>query len=215
MSDELEKRTYPNVKVRLRVARTGPALPPREHRLLIWLKGSRFRIRDESGRHISDILNDLPGENGLGTTPRSLEAMMDAWSISQRPAANARDATELYGDLETGDGVVKRGNQKPWSKEASELAPIAEQILADETGANLEVVHEVTKLGKTATELHGFLEGTAEGSPFKTEITQIVAAPYLLLSEASDASGSAHSLTREIESLEEGVVTDNNFDLPT
>ncbi|HEX3532553.1 MAG TPA: hypothetical protein VH988_36305 [Thermoanaerobaculia bacterium] len=48
-------REYPNVKVRLRLVRRIPALPVRDGFQQIWLKGTRFRLRDDSGREILSL----------------------------------------------------------------------------------------------------------------------------------------------------------------
>src|SRR5215470_9336415 len=99
---------YSNVRARLRLTLLHPSLPVRRSDMTIWLKGTRFRVHDEAGRHVAAILDDVTTPRGLGAPVRSLEEAMDIWSLSQdgRPAA----ATELFGDRATGEGWVRRGD---------------------------------------------------------------------------------------------------------
>lgn len=214
MSQPSAPREYPNVKARLRLARLSPALPPRESYMEIWLKGSRFRVRDESGRHVSEILGDLSANRGLGVPARSIEEIMDVWSRSHDVSAAARGVSELYGDLATGEGRVVRGGQPAWPIEADELAAAAEQILAKGLDQRLKPQAQVTRLGRPATEYQGFFEGEEEGIPYKSEVTLVVSPPFLLLSDVRDARNAGHSYTREVVSLEEGAASDQDLALP-
>jgi hypothetical protein len=177
----------------------------------IWIKGSRFRVRDESGRHISEMLADLRAPRGLGEPPASLEHMMDIWSQS-REAVPA--PTELYGDRATGVGRVRERGADPWEIPAGEIAPIAEQILAQKRSTNLERGRDVARLGRRATEYHGFLEGELGGVRWRSEFTQVVSPPYLLHRHVSDAQSPRCYYTREIISLEEGIVGDADVMAP-
>jgi hypothetical protein len=200
-------REYPNVRARLLLSRRGPSLPPRDSYMEIWLRGTRFRIRDEAGQEVGEILADVTAVRGLGAIPRTLEAMMDIWSQAPEPDAPAPVATELYGDLATDDGWVRR-RQEPRPIRAARLAPIAEQILAGALDARLEARGQVTRLGRQCTEYHGVLEGEEEGRPYASVVTRVVSPPYLLYSHVHNANNAGHSYTREIVALEEGVVAD-------
>jgi hypothetical protein len=211
MSQQNPQREYPNVKARLRLSRMSPALPPRESYMDIWMKGTRFRVRDESGRHVAEILGDLSANRGLGVPAHSIEEIMDIWSQSQDMGAATRGVTELYGDLATGEGWVLRGEQAAWPIRADELAPAAEQILAGGHDKQLEPRGQVTRLDRPSTEYHGFLEGEDQAIPYKSEVTRVVSPPYLLLSKAHNAQNANHSYTREVVSLEEGAVADSDL----
>jgi hypothetical protein len=214
VSQPIPRRDYPNVNARLRLARTGPALPPREGFMDIWLKGSRFRVRDEAGRSVAAILDDLAAPRGLGAAPRSLEAIMDVWSQSSAAGPAAPGATELYGDLATGEGWVRRRGQAAWPIAAETLAPAAEQILAGETDARLARRGSVTRLGRPGVEYQGVLEGEEQGVPYRSAVTRVVAPPYLLFIDVRDAANPDHAYTREVVALEEGAVADAHLTPP-
>jgi hypothetical protein len=198
---------YPNAKVRLRVARLGPALPAREGYMDIWLKGTRFRVRDETGRDMDTILEDLSASNGLGMAPRSLEEIMDIWSpLDDR-------ATELYGDVASGEGSVRQEGQPAWPMAAEKLAPVAEQILTGGFTAQLEPRGQFIRLGRVCTEYQGVLEGSDQDT-YKSIVLRIESPPYLLLSSVHDANDADHYYTREVVSLEEGVTTDADLEPP-
>jgi hypothetical protein len=203
---------FPNVKVRLRLTAKGPALPARENYLEIWIKGTRFHVRDESGRDVASILRDITAPRGLGDPPHSVEEIMDMWSQS----LNTRiGATELFGDLSTDEGIVCRAGQDPWQLPAGRLAPAARQILLDELEpAQLEHRSDNTRFNRPATEYHGFVGGTDQGIGYKNEITRVVAPPYVLYSDVRDADNAGHYYTREIVSLEENVVADTELSPP-
>src|SRR5262249_38695093 len=98
---------YPDVRARLQLTLLHPSLPVRRSVMAIWLKGTRFRVREEAGRHVAAILDDVLAPRGLGAPVRSLEEAMDIWSQSQ---GGGSSATELYGDRATAEGWVRRGN---------------------------------------------------------------------------------------------------------
>ncbi len=203
---------FPNAKARLRVAAQSPATPPREHFLTIWTSGARFRVRDESGRHVSAILADVEAARGLGATPRTLEETMDRWTpLSRLPAGN----TDLFGDLATAQGLVVRTGQEPWPAAADRLAAAARQILAGEsTLSGPGTLRECVRLGRPATEIRGYVEGSDQGAPYRNEVTRVVSPPYLLYSDVRDARAAGHYFTREILSLEEGAVSDSDLAPP-
>ena len=214
MSQQRLSRDYPNVRARLRLSRMGPGLPPRDSYMDIWLKGTRFRVRDEAGRHVAAILEDLSASRGLGAAPRSMEEIMDIWSQAPDMSAAAPAATELYGDLATGQGWVRRGGQAAWPMAAEKLAPAAEQILAGGLDQRLERLGEVTRLGRPGTEYHGFLEGEEQGHAYTSAVTRVVSPPYLVFSHVHDARNPGHYYTCEIVALEEGAATDPDLTPP-
>ena len=169
------------------------------------MKGSRFRVRDEAGRHVSQILGDATEPRGLGVPPRTLEEVMDIWSESQRAGARV---TEIYGDIASDEGWVAPAGQAAWQVEAAELAPAAEQILTNGLEKRLQARRHVPRLGRAATEYYGFISGNDEKVAYTNEVTLVVSPPYLLLSEVRDAQNPEHYYTREIVSLETGGVSD-------
>jgi hypothetical protein len=189
----------------------GPALPVREYYLEIWTKGSRFRVREESGRHISEILADLSAVRGLGKAHRSIEEIMD---VSRQTSESSSDRSEMYGDLATGSGLVFWVQPDPWSMSAAELSSVANQIFSDGPGPNLLPQGHETQLGRKAAVYGGFFEGEEDGVRFKTEITQRIASPYLLLNGSRDAANAGHYFIREIVTLEEDVVADRDLIKP-
>jgi hypothetical protein len=184
----------------------APALPKREIYMNIWMKGTRFRVRDESGRDVATILGDLSASRGLGVPARTIEEIMDASSQSRDLGAGG--VTELYGDLVTTKGWVYRGGEPAWPIAAEQLAPAAAQILAGGIEKQMEPRGQVTRLGRPSTEYHGFLEGDDQGIPYRSEVTLVVSPPYLLFSDVRDAQNAHHYYTREVDSLEEGAVAD-------
>lgn len=204
-------RKYPNVKARLRLSRKAPALPARESYIDIWLRGSRFRVCDEAGRSVSEILDDLASPRGLGATPVSMEGIMDVRSQSQ--IANA-GPTELFGNHATGRGLAFHHGQKPWPMNPEELAPAAEQIFADGTQQRLESGEFEIRLGRRAKVYHGFLTGKIRGMRFKSEVKQVISPPYLLFCHVRDAANANYFCTRELISLEEKIVTAKDLNPP-
>ena len=206
MFREGHRREYPNVKARLRLSRKGPGLPERESYMDIWMKDTRFRVRDESGRDLASILADLSATNGLGSSPHSIEEIMDIWSQSRDEGMLG--PTELYGDMATNEGWVRRGKEDAWSISAEDIAPAAEQILVDQVATHLQPAGEITCLGRSCNKYSGFLEGEVQGTPFKSAVTQIIFEPYLLSSIVRDSKNADHYYSREIIALEEGAATD-------
>ena len=203
-------REFPNVKARLRRVQRSPGLPVRQGHMQIWLKGTRFRVRDEAGRHLSAILADLSAASGLGAVPLSLEEMMDIQSESRMPLDGV---TDLYGDLATNEGWVRRKDQPAWPTEAEELAPAAGQILAGDL-AGLEPRGQVLRLGRTCTEYQGVREGADDGISYRSAVTQVISPPFLLFSHVHDADDADRSYIHEIVSLEEGATADADLAPP-
>src|SRR5258706_6998612 len=147
---------YPNVRARLQLTLLHPSLPVRRSDMAIWLKDTRFRVRDEAGRHVAAILDDVAAPRGLGAPVRSLEEAMDIWAQSPDGPSSA---TELYGDRAGSEAWVRRGDQPPWPMPADTLAAVAEQLLAGEPDARLQAQRPVSRLGRKATEYRGVLRG--------------------------------------------------------
>src|SRR5882724_754032 len=208
MSQPAPPRAYPNVRARLRLTLLHPALPVRRSDMEIWLKGTRFRVRNEAGRHVAEILDDVAAPRGLGAPMRSLEGAMDIWAQSRDGRPAAAGTTELYGDRATSEGWVRRGDQPPWPMPADVLASVAEQILAGEPDSRLQPQGPVTRLGRQATEYRGVLRGEDQAGPYACEVTRIVSPPYLLLNEVRNARNAEHARTTELVALDEGACAD-------
>lgn len=204
---------YPNVHARLRLAQRAPTTPPRDDELEIWLSGTRFRVRDPSGRRNAEIVADATAPRGLGAPARTIEDMMDR----QSAAANPRPAgppTELFGDLWTGAGWVFPSRGTPWETSADKLAPVAEQILAGDKAAGLAEVGGATRLGRAATEYRGIVKVTEDGATFDNLVVRVIAPPYVLLDDARNSGTGSSSYVREIVALEEGSVSDADVTPP-
>ena len=208
---------YPNVHVRLRVAQRTSSTPPRDAELEIWLKDRRFHVRDLAGRRPHDLIADVTSPRQLGTPARTIEEIMDRNAEAVAPPTGA-PPTDLYGDLATGDGAIYPSGypsgRKPWSKPASELAPVAEQILAHNKMVGLQVGATSTRLGRPATEYHGTVTVTEDGAQFDNTVTRVIAPPYLVFEDTRNAANAEMSYVREIIALEEGTVTDADVTPP-
>jgi hypothetical protein len=196
---------YPNVRARLRSTLLHPSLPVRRSEMAIWLKDTRFRVRDEAGRHVAAILDDVSAPRGLGAPVRSLEEAMDIWAQSQDGRSSA---TELYGDRASSEACVRRGDQPPWTMPADALAAVAEQILAGEPDARLQAHGPVTRLGRQAMEYRGVVRGEDDAGSYECEVTRIISPPYLLLNEVRNACNAKHARLVEVIALEEGACSD-------
>jgi hypothetical protein len=200
---------FPNVHARLRVQQRQPGIPDRELELEIWLAGTRFRVRDAGGRAAYEIVGDVTAPRGLGMPVREVEDMMDRAS-----AAYAGPATELYGDLATGEGWVYPPAGERWPKPARELAPAAAQILAGDQATGLEIVGPEPRLGRHATAYRGQVAVSADGVPRHNEVRRVIAAPYLLYEAAHDAEADEVSYRRELVALDEGGASDTDLTPP-
>jgi hypothetical protein len=193
---------YPNVRARLRRTRTAPGTKPVETTLTIWLRDGAFRVRDETGRPYADVAGDVRSARGFGTMPRTREELMDA---ADRARAPARPPTELYGDLETGEGTVCEAGEEPWPVSPAVLAPVAAQLLTDGRETELDPVSTTTCLGRPCDEYRFALAGEEDGIPYRSEVRWLVSGPFVLLREVRDEGLSA---VVEVVELEEGTVTD-------
>jgi hypothetical protein len=196
---------YPNVRARLRRVRRAPFAPTSETSTVIWLSGARFHVRDESGRGYADIVGDVTSERGFGRTPRTMEGLMDAWDAFHR---SSDEMTDLYGDLETGEAVVRETGGEPWTANVEAIRPVAEQLLADGRETILQPVGESTYLGRPCREYRFAIDGEENGVRYRSEVRWLVSGPFVLLREVRDTPpGEMHALTEVLE-LDEGVVTE-------
>lgn len=202
--------TYPNVHARLRLTQHIPGDPDRINELEIWLKGTRFHVRELSGRRLDEMLADATAPRQLGAQPRTVEEMMDREDTRAR-AGVAMPATDLYGELRTDDGWVFRpirGGRERGPVRAGKFAPVAEQILAHGKDSGLAAGPRSTRLGRATTEYRGTVTVTENGKQFHNTVTRAIAPPYLLLDDARSASNAELGYVREVIMLEEGTVTD-------
>jgi hypothetical protein len=202
---------FPNVRVRLRLRSQSAALPERTIEQTIWLRGPRFRIRDEAGRDLHQILTDVTAPSGLGHAPRTLEEIMDRRSAARRPPAGA---TEIFGDLASDAAWNYAPGSSPWSQPAHELAPIARQPLAGDRAVGLTAGAAATHLGRTATEYRGQLQVVEAGASRRNAVVRLIAPPFLLLDDVRDAGNANHFYIREVIALDLGVVTDADLARP-
>jgi hypothetical protein len=197
-------RDYPNVRARVRLTRAAPGVPRRESFVDVWLKGTRFRVRDEWGRDVATILEDLSEPRGLGKPARTMEDFIDASAQAAHPGAAG--PTDLYGDLATNQGWVSSHGQPPWPMPAAELAPAAEQILAGALDPQLEKGEESDCLGRRCITYRGAIDGE-----HPSRVTRVVSPPWLIVSDVRDATSVNHFYTREVILLEEDGVTDDDL----
>jgi hypothetical protein len=209
----MTRQGYPNVHARLRLAQRSPATPPRDDELEIWLSGTRFRVRDPSGRRNAEIVADATAPRGLGAPARTIEDMMDRHSAAANPRSPG-PPTELFGDLATGTGWVFPSRGAPWETSADKLAPVAEQILAGDKAAGLAEVGAATRLGRAATEYRGIVKVTEDGATFENLVVRVIAPPYVLLDDARNAGTGSSSYVREVVAIDEGGVTDADHTPP-
>jgi hypothetical protein len=172
----------------------------------IWLRGSAFRVRDESGRPSSDLLGDLTEARGFGILPRTMEGFMDAWNLSRKPPNHV--PTELYGDLSSGDGMIREAGWPARPIDAGVIAPVAEQLLTDGRERDLEPVATATCLGRPCTEYRFDIDGAEGAVAYRTHVRWLVSAPYVLLREIRDSKHDNLFALSEVVVLEEGTVTD-------
>jgi hypothetical protein len=193
---------YPNVRATVRRTRHAPATPPLEAWIVIWLSGRRFRVRDESGRPYSEIVGDVTSERGFGALPRTMEGFMDTWD------APSRQGTELYGDRETGEAVIREAGGEPWPTDVERIEPVAEQLLTGGQEKALEPFGETTYLGRPCQEYRFAIEGDENGIPYRSDVRWLVWGPYVLLREVRDSRHrNLYALTETVD-LDEGVVTE-------
>jgi hypothetical protein len=202
---------FPNVHARLRLTQQQPATPQRDTEVEIWLKGSRFRVRDLAGRRFEEMDADLTAPRGLGAPARSMEDFMDRGAAARRAA---KGPTELFGDLAAGDGWVYRATVERRSQPAAELVAVAEQILAQGKDAGLTKAGDVTLLGRAATEYRGTATVTEDATQYQNVVHRVIAPPYLLLEELHDVIVPGLAYRREVLSLDEGGVSDADVTPP-
>jgi hypothetical protein len=211
---QMNRSGYPNVHVRLHLTQHTPDHAPRDCEVEIWLKDTRFHVRDLSGRRVDEILGDVTAPRQLGALPRTMEELMDRDAVARGRASQPPPPTELYGDLASDDGWIYAPRRPPAEMRAAKLAPAAEQILARNKMTGLQIGATATRLGRPATEYHGFVMVSDDGEPYQNDVTRAISPPYLLF-EATRSTGNAElSYVREIVALEEGGVTDADVTPP-
>lgn len=197
---------FPNARAHLRRVRTAPSTPRSETSMVIWLRGSEFRVRDESGRPSSDLLGDLTEARGFGILPRTIEGFMDAWNLSRKPPSQV--PTELYGDLSSGEGMIREAGWPARPIDAGVIAPVAEQLLTDGRERDLEPVARATRLSRPCIEYRFDIDGADDAVPYRTHVRWLVSTPYVLLREIRDSKHDNLFALSEVVALEEGIVTD-------
>jgi hypothetical protein len=203
----------PNARIRLRLHFSAPSVGERDIEQTIWLRGSKFHVRDEAGRDVFEILGDVTWPRGLGLPATTIEEMMDRRDAARRKPSGV---TEIYGDLASDTGFVIPAVGKAYAREARELAPIARQVLAGDRTAGLTRSGEVSRLARSATEYKGDVEVEENGAKRRNTVVRVVAPPYLLLDDVRNAELTAtHYYVREIVALDEGVVTDADLAPPS
>ena len=207
-------RQYPNVRLRLRRTSGAPGRPAQESMMTLWLDGTRFHLRDESGRSFGTILADVTAPRGLGQVARTMESFMDAWTPApERP-------TDMYADLATGRAVVAESDTEPWVTEAARLVGLADQVIADRAderadGESPTVLGRQDYLGRNCVEDRYEFDGEEDGVPFRTVVTRLVLAPYVVRREVKDDPAGRLFARTEVLDLAEGVVTDADLVAPS
>jgi hypothetical protein len=206
----MTRQDYPNVHVRLRLA--GRAAVSFDSEVDIWLKGTRFRLRDSASRLLHEIIEDVTTPDGLGMSVHSFEELVDQSSAPEWRRGSP--PTELYGDIATGKGWVYLPDRPRRPASAAELAPAAEQILSRGKTKGLEATGPATRLSRAATEYRGTLSATVDGQPYQTSVSRVVAGPFVLLEEVRSVDTPSMSHTRTILAIEEGSVSDADVTPP-
>jgi hypothetical protein len=185
----------------------APGAPTFETQMVLWLDGSQFHLRDETGRSYPEILGDVTSERGFGLTARTIEDFMDAWSAARR----TRKPTDIYADLASDEGIVVEEGGQPWTISAARLVGLADQVFTGGKEETLEPVGETTYLGRSCSEYKFSIEGVEDGVPYRSEVSWLVSAPYLLRREVRDAPEGHLSATTEVVELVEGVVAEDDL----
>jgi hypothetical protein len=200
---------FPNVHARLRRVHTAPGIQPATAVLSIWLRQGAFRIHDETGRWYSEIMDDVRSERGFGATPRTIEDFMDAAARARHVAD--RDATEIYGDLETGEGTVREAGRSPWPVDPTVIVPVAAQLFADGRELDIEPTSITTYLGRPCTEYRFTLTGREDTTHYRSAVRWLVSGPFVLYREVRDEHIHELSTVTEVIELNEGAVTDSDL----
>jgi hypothetical protein len=205
------REDFPNARIRLRLHFQASGLTERKIEQTIWLRGSKFRVRDEVGRDLYEVLGDVTYPRGLGLPATTIEAIMDRNEAAERKPTGT---TDVYGDLATDVGLIVQTRAKPWSKPAHDLAPLARQVLVGDRVAALVRVGDVKRLGRNATEYKGEVEVEEKGEKRRNVVVRVVAPPFLLLDDVRNAKVAEHYYVREVLAIDEGVVTDADLAPP-
>lgn len=202
---------FPNVRARLRLTSRAPEIPERVIEQTIWLDGTRFRVRDEVGRDLYEILGDATARRGLGLPAKSMEDIMDRRKAATRPSPGP---TEIYGNLADDVGWIYPPRGARWAKPARELVPIATQILAIDRPGGLGSAGTAIRLGRPATEYRGMVTVDEDGQRFDSAIDCVIAQPFLLYDQVRDPGSAEHYYIREVLDLAPGAVTAADFEPP-
>lgn len=206
---------HSNVHARLRLTKRGIGVPEQQDELEIWIRGTRFRIRDAQGRSVTDLIADLDEPRGLGAQARTMEEIMDRQSQADHRAATASPRpSDLYGDRATDAGRVYPARGEPRPIAARRIAPLVDQIFARDRASGLARAGEVTRLGRAAVEYRDTVPVVADGKPAANVVVRVIASPFLLLDAAHDATVPAMSYVREIVALDEGPVSEADVTPP-
>lgn len=205
---------YPNAHIRLQLTQRIAGDPPRVYRLEIWLRGRRFHVRDLAGRRLDELFSDIREPRQLGAMPRTIEQIMDRDSSERARQARPPAPTDLYGDLDSDHGSVDRELHDRVEAPASDLAPIAEQILATGKLVGLHAEDSATRHGRRGTRYGGLIDAIDAGERYTTRVSRVVAPPYLLFERNEDSSNEALAFEREITAIDEGAVTDSDVTPP-
>ena len=207
MSEPAGTTVYPNVRFRLRRTTHAPNAPDTDAVLMLWLSGSRFRLRDEAGRSYPAILADVAPGRGLGQAARSIEDQMDAWST----AARSWPPTEIYADHAMDQATVIESGGQPWSVGARRVAGLADQVFSHALPPEAEPAGWTSRLGRRCEEFRFAIVGEEDGVPYRSEVRWWVSAPYLLRREVADAPSGRRRAMTEVLELDEGIVTENDL----
>lgn len=199
-------REFPNVRLRLRRTIRAPGAPDTDTTVVLWLNGSRFRLRDEAGRSYPDLLADITSGRGFGRSARTLEDFMDAWTAADR----SRPPTEIYADLATDRATVVESGGPAWPIDAGRLAGLAGQVFTDERELDLEPIGHTRRLGRDCAEYRFAIEGEENGVPYRSEERWLVSSPYLLRRVVDDLPARRLRAVTEVVELLEGVVTEDD-----
>ena len=178
--------------------------------MVLWLHGPRFHLRDETGRSLADLIADVAEPRGLGRPSRTMEELMDAWGATSRERA----PTDVFADLAADRAVVIEEGGEPWTADAERIVGLADQVFTDGREAELTAVGQRRRLDRECAEYRLVVEGEEAGVPYRSDVTWLVSAPYLMRREVRDhPAGRMYAVTDVVE-LEEGVVTEEDLSSP-
>ena len=125
VSEPTGTTAYPNVRLRLRRTTHAPNAPDTDAVLMLWLSGSRFRLRDEAGRSYPAILADVAPGRGLGEAARSIEDLMRPGVRPPGPGRRRRSTPTCHGP-----GDCHRVRRPAMVRRCPRLAGLADQVFS-------------------------------------------------------------------------------------